>query len=186
MNVQSPQDSANHNYISTHEAATALRDLALSHNRIFPHSSRLSNSRKRENPASNDLSMMAHIPTGDDNRQYLYPAKLRKRERPASTNTSVQDCVREIIAPCYISEIMDGRTYCKDDNTVLPDPMLADSFLVSKDVTFDLQSAMKCSPSKDDVACKRTCAAAKSKWDARRFGRCAMKLAAPGMWEGII
>lgn len=185
-NIENPDDSTNDNNTSTHEAATALRDLALSHHRVFSYPSRLPNSRKRENPASNDLSMMTHTPTDGNDRQLLYPSKSRKRERMISTDTSVQDCVREIIAPRYLDEIRNG-TYEKDDDTVLLDPKLADSFLVPKgNVPLNPRNGIKRTPTKDDVACKRTCGAAKSKWDSRRFGHGAREFAAPGMWEGIL
>lgn len=182
-------DSASCNSTSTHEAAAALRDLALGHHFVFPHPSGLSNSRKRENPAPNDLSTMAPFSAYDKHQETLYPcAKSRKRERQTSTDLSVQDCVRESIAPRFVGETTNGQICSRDDGTVLPDPILANSFLLPKKDKAALNPCdeLKNVPTIANIARKRPCGAIKSKWDTKHLTRFAREYAAPGMWEGVI
>ena len=165
---------------STQEAAQTLRDLAL-RSRTLPI--------PRPRPA---------------------PHCGRKRERPLSTDLSLQENVRELVTPCVLSDI--SRT--EKDSTVLPDRKIADSFLVSivskyaNDLNTTAWDALYRNPkgevledsmgvvhgskgekkpmlAKEGLSRKRTCGAKDAN---RRFLREAegRGLMGPGMWEGVL
>ncbi|KAL8837847.1 MAG: hypothetical protein Q9170_002365 [Blastenia crenularia] len=152
---------------SAHEAATALRDLALDYQNRLPHSiPRPTKSRKRERPISMDLS-------------------------------SVQGSVRDMIAPRCLADLETGNRSNESDGTVLPDGKVADSFLVprfgehqvlaSSAGNSDSASKMKPVLAKDGPR-KRTCGTA-SMQEARGIGKLVADragLPGPGMWNGII
>ena len=102
---------------STHEAATALRDLAL--NRRAPGKSIITSPSPRSKPS-------------------------RKRERPPSMDlpSNVQDRVRNLIAPRCLGDITNGARK-GDDGTVLRDSRLADSFLTRKENRVEVRSLAK-------------------------------------------
>ena len=178
--VQAPAptalDSVMNCTASAHEAATALRDLALNRQRGLPFPiPRPAKSRKRERTMSMDLS-------------------------------TTQDSVREIIAPRRLADLEPGNRSNEDDGTVLPDGKVADSFLVpslgehqvapSSTGGFDHyhhsnnnNNNKKPRPMlAKDVPCKRTCGNW-SKQEACRIGRLVTERAiqpGPGMWDGII
>ena len=165
---------------STQEAAQSLRDLALS-SRTLP--------LPRPRPA---------------------PHCGRKRERPLSTDLSLQENIRELLTP----RLSSNTTRIEDDSTVLPDRKLADSFLLSKatkyanglnimagdalcrrpkvevledglGVAYGGKGEKKPMLSKEGLPRKRACGAKEA---SRRFlreveGR---GLVGPGMWEGVL
>ncbi|KAI4122429.1 MAG: hypothetical protein LQ338_005820 [Usnochroma carphineum] len=147
---------------SAHEAATALRDLALNRQYNLPHPvPRPAKSRKRERPMSMDLSGV------------------------------VQECVRDTIAPRCPADLESGKRSNEDDSTVLPDGSVADSFLVPRfgghQVAVGLDHKLKPMLAKDGPR-KRTCGNA-GKQEAQRIGRLVTERASqpgPGMWNGII
>lgn len=185
-----PADRAHCNNASAHEAAAALRDLALSRHWMPPYPSKPTSSRKRENPSSSELSMAAH--DSDDAHRPMTQcsiAKPRKRERLCSSEMSVQSCVRELMAPCYLGKTVRCRTSNEDDSTVLPDRTIATSFLVSKNSMSSFGSKTMPMFTKDDLTRERSCAAGASMEDSQKISRLIKERAAmpaPGMWEGII
>lgn len=148
---------------SAHEAATALRDLALN----------------RQNGLPQPLTRLGNC---------------RKRERTMSVDLSVQDSVRDMIAPRCLADISNGNRRNEDDSMVLPDGNLADSFLVPRYSGCEASSA--CADNRDkskpmlakDGPRKRSCGNW-SKREAGRIGRLITERALqpkPGMWDGII
>lgn len=150
-----PENLSTTHSASTHEAATALRDLAL--NRGVP-----------TNPTIISLSP--------------HSKPTRKRERPPSIDlpNSIQDRVRELIAPRCFGDISNGaRT--GDDGTVLRDGTPADSFLLRKENCADVKTLVK-----EGTPRKRACAGSD---EERRLNRTLAQRArepGPGMWEGVI
>ena len=140
---------------STHEAAAALRDLAL-------------NRRAPANPTIISLSPRSK--------------PCRKRERPPSMDLSntIQDRVRDLIAPRCLGDITNGPRN-GDDGTVLQDSRLAGPSTVAKENCLGVKSLVK-----DGVSRKRTCG---RKDEARWLDRALAERnrePRPGMWEGII
>ncbi|KAL8974762.1 MAG: hypothetical protein Q9197_000998 [Variospora fuerteventurae] len=144
---------------SAHEAATALRDLALNQQRSLP-------------------------------QPVARPTKSRKRDRPLSMDLSgsVQGCVQDMVAPRSLADITNGNRRNEDDNTVLPDGQVADSFLVPRpgghQAARGLENKPKPMLAKDGPR-KRMC----GNQEAQRIGRLVSERAmqpGPGMWDGII
>lgn len=148
----------------TREAAVALRDLHL--DRQLPH-----------------LQVQAN----------LRPQKGRKRVRPNSVDFSVQSCVREEIAPRCVSDITNTKNFDTSsgkDTKVLPDPRVADSYLVQKcgnSRPSSSSSNIKPALSGECLPNKRTCAGSDRgrRGEARLFMQ-NLKVQGPGMWEGIL
>ncbi len=102
---------------STHEAAAALRDLAL-------------NRRDPMNPTNISVSPRSN--------------PSRKRERPPSIDlsTNIQDRVRDLLAPHCHGDVTNGGSN-RDDGTVLRDSRVADSFLSRKENCMEVKSLVK-------------------------------------------
>ncbi|KAL9018473.1 MAG: hypothetical protein Q9185_004250 [Variospora sp. 1 TL-2023] len=144
---------------SAHEAATALRDLALNQQRGLPQPvARPTKSRKRDRPLSMDLS------------------------------GSVQGCVQDMVAPRSLADITNGNRRNEDDSTVLPDGQVADSFLVPRPGGHQAARGVENKPKPmlaKDGPRKRMC----GNQEAQRIGRLVSERAmqpGPGMWDGII
>ncbi|KAI4186414.1 MAG: hypothetical protein LQ348_004221 [Seirophora lacunosa] len=144
---------------SAHVAATALRDLALNQQRsVPPPVARASKSRKRDRPLSMDLS------------------------------AAMQGCVRDMVAPRSLADIMNGNRRNEDESTVLPDGQVADSFLVPRSGGHQAAGGLENKPKPmlaKDGPRKRMC----GNQEAQRIGRLVSERAmqpGPGMWEGII
>ena len=141
---------------STHEAATALRDLAL-------------NRRGPTKPTTISLS----------------PCRKpsRKRERPLSVDlpSNVQERVRDLIAPRCLGDITNGVRNV-DDSTVLQDCKHADSFLAKKENCASVKSLV----GKEGLPRKRTCGDKGEGRRLNRVLAERAREPGPGMWEGII
>ena len=141
---------------STHEAATALRDLALNH-RDLTKSTTISLSPCR-NPS-------------------------RKRERPLSVDlpSNIQDRVRDLLAPRCLGDITNGGRNV-DDSTVLQDCKLADSFLAKKENCASVKALVR----KEGLPRKRTCGDVGEAKRLNRVLAERVREPGPGMWEGIL
>ena len=145
---------------SDHQAATALRDLAI----------------------NCQIGLQKPVPR---------PMKSRKRGRPNSIDLSVQASVRDLIAPCCISDLAIRARENEDDSTVLPDSRLADSFLVSRSgntqVLAQSDNILKPILAKEGPR-KRTCGN-EAKRRAQRMNELVVQNAlatGPGMWDGVL
>lgn len=118
----------------------------------------------------------------------------RKRARPNSMDLSVQSCVREDMAPRCLNDItnkpqnLDASS--EKDSIVLPDPNVADSYLVSKRGNprpSSSSSNTKPALSGECLPNKRACAGSDrgGRGEARLIMQ-NLKLQGPGMWEGIL
>lgn len=172
-------------------ASTTLQEHALPHR---PVSSIPKNSRKRENTSTTDLSTTntTHESGGDSHRMMPCPSSTtsRKRERPSSVDLSVQSRVRDLIAPRCLGDITNGNRPTATKNTVLPDPYLADSFLLLNQ-DFPPWSDVKMKPTtmKNVAPRKRTCGVGVTKENCKLNYRLIQErfaTPAPGMWDGII
>ncbi len=121
------------------------------------------------------------------------PQKGRKRVRPNSMDFSVQSCVREEIAPRWLSDATNTKylnTSRGKDSRVLPDPKVADSYLVSKcgnSRPSSSSSNTKPALSGECLPNKRTCAGSdRGKRGEARLIMQNLKIQGPGMWEGIL
>ncbi|MCJ1231130.1 hypothetical protein MMC12_007806 [Toensbergia leucococca] len=126
------------------------------------------------------------------------PTTSRKRERPLSTDLSLQQQVRNL-AP--LGDIINGRR-SEDDGTVLSDSRLADSFLVPKhcgreDLSSSDPSGLPITPPLGNlVSSGWMLKTALAKESASRKRPCCLKescnvperaiVSGPGMWAGII
>ncbi|KAL9040941.1 MAG: hypothetical protein Q9180_001598 [Flavoplaca navasiana] len=120
------------------------------------------------------------------------PTESRKRSRPLSMDLGVQDSVRDLTIPRYLSELPNGIRRNEDDSTVLPDGKVADSFLMPKAGECQVKEGLKENQVKSMLAKegprKRTCGNA-SRHETARLGRIVHERSLqprPGMWEGII
>lgn len=120
------------------------------------------------------------------NRQRVLPRPNlgchKGRKRPSSVDLSLQQNVRDLIAPKPIGELIDDSRN-GDDGTVVPDARLADSFLVNKDPKSCLFRP-KLAASKEGSR-KRACRGE----EAVRLDRLrkeALRRPGPGMWDGIL
>ncbi len=167
---------------STHEAAMALHHFALQQPSLSSHST--TNSRKRENPPATGS-------TDKSDRTMRCPSTTsRKRERNSSTDLSVQSRVRDLIAPRCLGDITNGTRSSGNNNTVVPDHRLAESFLVLNQ-SFPFESKIKPNRTvvKDTLPRKRTCGISGTKENCKPnppFAKDTFKTPAPGMWDGII
>lgn len=174
----------------THEAASTLHEHALPHRPVY---SIPNNPRKRENTSTTDLSSTITSPASGDTSHRMMPcpsSTSRKRERPSSVDLSVQSRVRDLIAPRCLGDITNGNRQSAKNNTVLPDPRLAESFLVlnrdfpsSSDVKLNLNVMKTVAPR------KRTCGVGATKENCNfnfRIIQERFATPAPGMWDGII
>lgn len=121
------------------------------------------------------------------------PQKGRKRARPNSMDLSVQSCVREQIAQRCLGDITNIRnlnTSRGKDSRVLPDPKVADSYLVSKcgnSRPSSSSSNTKPALSGECLPNKRACAGSDRGGRAQaRLMMQTLKVQGPGMWEGIL
>lgn len=147
---------------SAHEAATALRDLALNHqNGLFQPVPRPVKSRKRERPMSMDLSSQGNV------RDMITPRCLANLDNGNRSNE-------------------DDSTVLPDSRVA--DSFLVPRFGEHQAATgLDHHSKPKLMLAKDGPR-KRTCGNA-SKQEAFRIGRLVTERAmepGPGMWDGII
>lgn len=121
------------------------------------------------------------------------PQKGRKRARPTSMDLSVQSCVRDEVAPRCLGDITNTKPFnCNrgKDSKVLPDPKVAETYLVSKCAhprPISSSSNTKPALSGECLPNKRTCAGS----DRGRRGEARLimqnlKIQGPGMWEGIL
>lgn len=95
---------------------------------------------------------------------------------------SLQQNVRDLIAPKTLGD-MSNHSQNGDDGTVVPDPRLADSFLVSKDLKYSHRP--KLAPSSKDASRKRPCRGEEAvRLDKLR--KEALRMPGPGMWDGIL
>lgn len=185
-----PDPTVNRHKSGTHEAATALHELALPHRLVHPIPT---SSRKRENTSSADLSITITTQESGDNshRTMLCPSTTsRKRERASSTDLSVQSRVRDLIAPRCFGDITNGTRPTAKKNTVLPDPRLAESFLVLNQ-NFPSSSDVKMNRTvvKNVAPRKRTCGVGGTKENCNpnyRLVKERFAIPAPGMWDGFI
>lgn len=118
----------------------------------------------------------------------------RKRARPNSMDLSVQSCVRDEIAPRCLNDITNKpqnlNTSSEKDSIVLPDPNLADSYLVSKRGSSRPSSSSsntKPALSGECLPNKRACAGSDrgGRGEARLIMQ-HLQIQGPGMWEGIL
>lgn len=173
----------------THEAVTALHELALPDRSVHSSPTR---SRKRENTSSTDLSIPSTTQGSWDNLCRAMPCpstKSRKRERTSSTDLSVQSRVRELIAPRCLGDITNGTRPAAKSNTVLPDPHLPASFLVHNQ-NHPSSSNVKLNHQVKNVSPrKRACGVSGTKENCNLNYRLVQErfaMPAPGMWDGII
>ena len=158
---QKPQPKAHPEYLSptqstsTHEAAAALRDLALNrHSQTKPTAMLLSPCKKSS----------------------------RKRERPASVDlpSNIQDHVRDLIAPRCWGDIAHGVRNI-DDSTVLQDCRPVDSFLASNENYAQVKSLV----AKEVLPRKRACGDKGEARRLDRVLAERIRGPGPGMWDGI-
>ena len=174
----------------TEEATSALHEHALPHRSVHPIPN---NPRKRENTSTTDLStaITAHASGDNSHRTMLGPSTMsRKRERPSSVDLSVQSRVRDLIAPRCLGDLTNGNRPCAKKNVVLPDPRLAESFLVlNRDFPFSSDVKTNLNVMKNATPRKRTCGVAATKENCNfnhRLIKERFVTPAPGMWDGLI
>ncbi len=192
VNTESPSDVGRTQSVSSHEAAAALHDLALDRNQVLPCPSALW---KRE-PTSVDSYAGGDVEDSVINRSCgRYPAS-RKRERPVSTDFSLEATVRELIGPRPLVDITNNRRGSEDDGKILPDSRIADSFMVAKNcavTSFDNVLGGTISPRKRacyaDITKEEALRININDEEAQRISSLMMERAArpgPGMWGNII
>lgn len=175
----------------TYEAVPALHEHALPHRSVHPIAN---NPRKRENTSTTDVSATttaAHASGDNSHRTMLCPPTTsRKRERPCSVDLSVQSRVRDLIAPHCFEDITDETRPSTKKNMVLPDPRVAESFLVlNQDFVSWSNAQMKLNGAKNVTPRKRTCGATVTKENCNfnhRLIKERFATPAPGMWDGLI
>lgn len=106
---------------------------------------------------------------------------------------SVQNSVRDLIAPRCRGDLTSSPSKNGDGGKILRDSRLADSFLVPKEnrKNFENSSNKLSKPAlaKDGLSRKRTCAGGGGKEEARRMDILILEQAGrpgPGMWDGVI
>ncbi|KAL9636535.1 MAG: hypothetical protein Q9164_002766 [Protoblastenia rupestris] len=120
------------------------------------------------------------------------PADSRKRARPLSMDLSVENAVRNLIAPRGLGDITNQPKRNKEEGTLIPDAQVAGSFLLRKENKHVVREANKKAtrPScpRDGPSRKRTCAGSDrgGREEARIMERLMHQGEGPGMWEGII
>lgn len=141
----------------TQEATTTLHKYELPQPTADSFSTTL---RKRENTLLTDLSLTKNPPRSGEKplRTTTGPSiASRKRERTSSTDLSVQSSVRELIAPRCFGDITNGTRPAVNTDTVLPDPKVAESFLLLQQ-DFTSWSNAKSKHARENVMPrKRTC-----------------------------
>lgn len=181
-------DSGEVQNVSAQEAASALRDLALNRHRVLPYPSSTSNSRKREYPTSSGACDQSFGKKSGANSTSSTPRNSRKRERPLSTDLSVQATVRDLVAPRCIGDITNNQTSSWNDNMVMHDTNIADSFMLPKNVKVDFENDYKKALNKHGSPRKKTCGLG-GRDEVMRTHNLIMERAlkpGPGMWDGII
>ena len=174
--------------VSTQEAATALRDLALNRHRVLPEPT-IPNSRKREHPTPTGPGDQSFGKQCGANSMSNTPRNSRKRERPLSTDISVQATVRDLVAPRCLDDITNNQSSSWNDDMVVRDVNIADSFLLPENNKFNSDSEFKKCLSKHGSPRKKTCGLGGTGDDVKNIHRLIMERAlkpGPGMWDGVI
>ncbi|KAI4121926.1 MAG: hypothetical protein LQ347_006698 [Umbilicaria vellea] len=122
------------------------------------------------------------------NRQRVLPRPTlpsKGRKRPSSVDLSLQQNVRDLIAPQTLADLTTTTTPSHNghEGTVLPDPKLADSFAVNGLARHACRS--KLATHSKDASRKRPCRGE----EAVRLDRLrkeALRMPGPGMWDGIL
>ena len=118
--------------------------------------------------------------------------RSRKRERPGSIDVSLQQNVRQLIAPRSLADITNNKKSIprnEDDGTVLTDKIPADSFVLRENFKLpDLMlSNVRLPLAKDGSARKRACCAAEQAGSLTMLATAQRgTLPGPGMWEGVL
>ncbi|KAL9123859.1 MAG: hypothetical protein Q9217_006752 [Psora testacea] len=115
----------------------------------------------------------------------------RKRTRPNSIDLSVEDAVRNLIAPRCLNDITNKQQRNEDASTAIPDDQVADSFLLRKEnkhVVRESKKATKPSVLREGPSRKRTCAGSDrgGREEARMMERLVQQGRGPGMWGGVV
>ena len=107
------------------------------------------------------------------------PQIIRKRERPCSTDLSLQQNVREQITPRCLSDVTNSKKKDGDDGIVLTDSKLADSFLLRENLRLPILKGCEYARTaipRDGENRKRVCCVEERP----------MISMGPGIWEGIL
>ena len=121
----------------------------------------------------------------------------RKRARPNSMDLSIEDAVRNIIAPRCLGDITNMQNQRnEEDSTVIPDDHCADSFVLRKENKHAIKKGANKRPTKSAAAPttssrdtqprKKTCAGSDrgGREEARMLERMVQQ-AQPGIWEAV-
>ena len=115
----------------------------------------------------------------------------RKRARPNPMDLSVEEAVRNLIAPRCLNDVATMQNVNEDESTVMPDDQVADSFLLRKENKHAVREAhkkvTKSSATRDGLSRKRACAGSNrgAREEARRMQLCLHQGAASEVWGRV-